>query len=359
MMQASSCCAGGDLTSQEMKAAPSSVHNLVTTMLPEVAAFLSGSEVARMSACCRGLRWLRYEYGHWVCDGDGEWGALREVWSKGSKGSKGRVPRSPGFKGDRFVGAGCVGFLGAFSPRAGCISGSPRSLASPVSPGRAWGVRLGVGASLSVLNCALLTMHELHDIGALRAGSLHLRNCPALGSLCAQHSHMRGVGRGIGSPTGSSVRKIDIRGCPLVTDLSALRGVREATLSFCHGVREVTQLAALHSLDLWYCAVVDVSALRSLRRLSLKCCHGIRDVSALGGIAELSIENCSGVRDVTALGRVKDLLLRGLGVTDVTALASVLHLRLQRCYGVTDISALSCVPHLEIAECPEIRCMVL
>jgi hypothetical protein len=129
--------------------------------------------------------------------------------------------------------------------------------------------------------------------------------------------------------------------------ITSLRNVHTLYLWQC-GVRDVSTLGSVHTLDLRYCPDVrDVSALGNVHTLNLSFCTGVRDVSALGNVHTLDLTGCTGVSDVSALGNVHTLYLGGCtGVRDVSALGNVHTLYLTGCTGVRDVSALGNVMKL-------------
>jgi hypothetical protein len=67
-------------------------------------------------------------------------------------------------------------------------------------------------------------------------------------------------------------------------------------LSGCQGIRDVSALGGVHTLDLSGCpGITDVSAVGGVHTLDLSECEDIHDVSALGGVHTLHLSGCPGI----------------------------------------------------------------
>ena len=121
---------------------------------------------------------------------------------------------------------------------------------------------------------------------------------------------------------------------------------------------DLAPLANIHTLDLTGCQqLTDVSALRTVRNLDLTMTD-VEDVSQLGTVDTLILSCCKRITDVSHLGTVRVLILMGCdGVSDVSQLGSVHHLDLSRCCNVGDVSQLGSVHHLNLSGCPRVSCL--
>jgi hypothetical protein len=118
--------------------------------------------------------------------------------------------------------------------------------------------------------------------------------------------------------------------------------VHTLDLSYCTGVRNVSNLRKVHTLLLQHCSEVeDVSPLKNVHNLSLINCKKVTNVSSLEGVHTLDLSYCTGINDVSSLGKVHNLSLHGCtNVTDVSSLGEVYNLDLSYCTEISDVSLL-------------------
>jgi hypothetical protein len=161
----------------------------------------------------------------------------------------------------------------------------------------------------------------------------------------------------------SSVKKLCLRDCKLLTDVSALGSVRNLDLSMCTGIRRGLRcLGKVHTLNLAWCTQVtdaDIAHLGSVSDLNLFNCRNITDVTPLGGVKVLNLSFCIGIRrGWNCLTRVERLCAEACTQVmdmDIVTFGSMSHLHLGDCYLISNVSHLGKVKVLSLEGCTGIK----
>ena len=133
-----------------------------------------------------------------------------------------------------------------------------------------------------------------------------------------------------------SVTNLDLSGCGLLVDISALCGLtalKTLCLSQCYRLTDISALSGLMSLtnlDLSKTSIRDIRALSGLKALTSLNLRktSVSDISALSGLKGLTNLDLSetSIRDIRALSgltALKNLDLSGIDVSDISALSGL------------------------------------
>jgi hypothetical protein len=158
--------------------------------------------------------------------------------------------------------------------------------------------------------------------------------------------------------------KVNLSFCPNLTDVSALKNVKDLNLSYCTSLEDVgmlkgedewwdpprarTLLTGIHKLNLAGCSSIkDISSLRNIHTLILRDCKGISDFSSLGNHYYLDVSHTK-IDNVCNLGKVHVLYLEDTLVKEVSALKDVHTINLFSQREIEDVSALENVSYLDL-----------
>ena len=152
----------------------------------------------------------------------------------------------------------------------------------------------------------------------------------------------------------SNTKILNLSGCYLITDISALSHLEALNISNCEYIMDASPLSKLSTLILSGCDfITDVSALCNVKHLDLSNCRNINDFSRLGRVKKLNLSYCSNISNLSDLINVDDLDLSGCDITDIPPFNSR-RLNLSYCCKIKDFSKLTNVKELLFRHCKQL-----
>jgi hypothetical protein len=110
--------------------------------------------------------------------------------------------------------------------------------------------------------------------------------------------------------TWKSLKRISVSYCPKLGCISALSTVPDLTLSYCNGIKDVSNLGKQRKLTLSGCVYLDsITSLSSVYELDISYCTSIRDISSLKDVMILKMKGILPERGLPYENTIKEITI--------------------------------------------------
>lgn len=166
----------------------------------------------------------------------------------------------------------------------------------------------------------------------------------------------------------ANLAKLYIAGAMKLKDILPLRNIANLTIKSCDSVADFSVLtkiilsedvlanrfSGVHILHLIDCPLLsDVSCLRGIHDLKIESCRNFKDISGLGGHYRLSIISL-GFQELIgyeSLVGIPHIYLQGLDIADLSVLQYAQSVKLNDCLSITNITPIKNAKTVELIDC--------